>query len=55
MKKWMAYFYKRDKPIIKVGWFKSEEEAFKHRNNYILPFGYEDLEKTKNLLSYQKI
>lgn len=53
MKKWLAYFSKRNMPQLKVGWFNSEEEAFKARNNYLLPNDYSDLEYTKQKLSYE--
>lgn len=53
MKKWLAYFSKRNMPQLKVGWFDTEEEAFVARLHYILPNDYSDLEYTKGKLSYE--
>lgn len=52
MKKWLAYFSKRGKPQLKVGWFNTEDEAFDARNRFTLPTDYKDLENTKGQFGY---
>jgi hypothetical protein len=51
MKKWLSYFIKNNKQI-KVGWFKTEQEAYDARNKFELPKNCQNLEQTKFKSSY---